>query len=216
MTEYQKDQLERNLKANSKNAFNSQAKTYDNDMRGSHARALYPIVANEVIRLIKNNSCPCLLDVGCGTGALAEMIIKEVPYASLSCIDFSENMLEIARARLSERVNVVLEDVEKLSFHDSMFDVAWCNDSFHHYPDPEKASFQLWRVLKSGGSLVIGDIWQPLPARAIMNAWMPYSSEGDVKIYSEKEFRQLLGIWFDEVSWQRVGSSSCLVIARKL
>ena len=47
------------------------------------------------------------------------------------------------------------------------------NDSFHHYPDPERAAFQAWRVLAPGGALVVGDAWQPAPARAIMNAWMP-------------------------------------------
>lgn len=30
-------------------------------------------------------------------------------------------------------------------------------------------------------------------ARAIMNAWMPHSKEGDVRIYSEAEMRRILG-----------------------
>ena len=44
-------------------------------------------------------------------------------------------------------------------------------------------------------------------ARAIMNAWMPHSKEGDVRIYSEAEMRRILGTWFSDVSWRRVGQT---------
>ena len=52
-------------------------------------------------------------------------------------------------------------------------------------------------------------------ARAIMNAWMPHSKEGDVRIYSEAEMRRILGTWFSDVSWRRVGSAACVAVARK-
>ena len=70
-------------------------------------------------------------------------------------------------------------------------------------------------MLAPGGALVVGDAWQPAPARAIMNAWMPYSREGDVCIYSEAEIRHILGTWFSDVSWCRVGSTACVAVARK-
>ena len=100
-------------------------------------------------------------------------------------------------------------------FRDGSFDAAWCNDSFHHYPDPERAAFQAWRVLAPGGTLVVGDAWQPAPARAVMNAWMSHSKEGDVRIYSEAELRRILGTWFSDVSWRRVGQTACVAVARK-
>lgn len=76
-------------------------------------------------------------------------------------------------------------------------------------------AFQAWRVLAPGGALVVGDAWQPAPARAIMNAWMPHSKEGDVRIYSEPEMRRILGTWFSDVSWRRVGQTACVAVARK-
>lgn len=33
-----------NVKENSKTAFNQQADTYDNDIKGQHARSLYPVM----------------------------------------------------------------------------------------------------------------------------------------------------------------------------
>ena len=118
-------------------------------------------------------------------------------------------------ARRGERADVLLCDAARLPLRDGSFDVAWCNDSFHHYPDPERAAFQAWLVLAPGGALVVGDAWQPEPARAIMNAWMPRSRGGDVRIYSEAEMRRILGTWFSDVSWRRVGQTACVAVARK-
>lgn len=42
-----------------------------------------------------------------------------------------------------------------------------------------------------------------------------HSAEGDVRIYSEGEMREILGTWFGSVSWRRIGLTSCVAIARK-
>ena len=47
------------------------------------------------------------------------------------------------------------------------------------------------------------------------NALMPHSKEGDVRIYSEAELRRILGTWFSDVSWRRVGLTACVAVARK-
>ena len=49
-----------------------------------------------------------------------------------------------------------------------------------------------------------------------MNAWMPYSNEGDVRIYSESEMCAILGTWFNDVQWRRIGTTACLAVARKI
>ena len=203
------------LKARSQAAFDAQAATYDEGTPGEHARRLYPHVMREVVSATAGLATPRLLDLGCGTGVLSARVLGAVPGARLACVDLSPRMVEVARARLAGRAEVLLGDAERLPFHDAAFDVAWCNDSFHHYPDPERAAFQAWRVLASGGTLVIGDAWQPGPARAVMNAWMPRSREGDVRIYSEAELRRILGTWFSAVTWRRVGTTACIAVARK-
>ena len=48
-----------------------------------------------------------------------------------------------------------------------------------------------------------------------MNAWIPYSNEGDVRIYSESEMRAILGTWFNDVQWCRIGATACIAMASK-
>lgn len=203
------------LKARSKAAFDEQAPIYDEGMQGDHARALYPCILEEARRAMEGITVPSVLDVGCGTGMLSERLLGAFPSCRLTGVDLSPAMAERARARLAGRAEVREADAERLPFHDGAFDLVVCNDSFHHYPDPDRAAFQMWRVLRKGGALVLGDVWQPAPARAVMNAWMPFSHEGDVRIYSEAELRAILGTWFQRVRWSRIGLTGCLVVASK-
>lgn len=71
------------LKARSRAAFDAQAKTYDAGMQGDHARGLYRIVAGEVVRACGGVDSPRVLDLGCGTGALAEIVLDEIPGCAL-------------------------------------------------------------------------------------------------------------------------------------
>ncbi len=203
------------LKARSKAAFDEQAPIYDEGMQGDHARALYPCIFEEARRAMEGIPVPSVLDVGCGTGMLSERLLGAFPSCRLTGVDLSPAMVERARARLAGRAEVREADAERLPFHDGAFDLVVCNDSFHHYPDPDRAAFQMWRVLRKGGALVLGDVWQPAPARAVMNAWMPFSHEGDVRIYSEAELRAILGTWFQRVRWSRIGLTGCLAVASK-
>lgn len=95
------------------------------------------------------------------------------------------------------------------------FDIVICNDSFHHYPAPEKVLDEAYRVLKDSGIIIIGDCWQPLFARQLMNMYMKHSKEGDVKIYSKKEMIHLLLRKFHNVNWERIGITSCMSFATK-
>lgn len=201
----------RDCKEASKRAFDVQAATYDDDAKGEHARNLYPFVLEEVIAVAPSRA----LDLGCGTGALAELVLDAVPGCALSGVDLSEAMLAQAEKRLGNRVDLHRADSEHLPFGDETFDLVYCNDSFHHYPDPRRAAFEAWRVLRPGGAFIVGDCWLPAPARAIMNAFMPYGGEGDVRIYSEDELRAILGTWFCEVAWKKAGAHGCLAKAVK-
>lgn len=199
------------IKENSIRAFNQQAATYDNDMKGQHARTLYPYI----LKLLENESFSSLLDLGCGTGELLYQIQKKYHSERLIGIDISDKMIDVANEKKIDKAHFILGDTEYLPFENNTFDVVICNDSFHHYPSPEKVLDEAYRVLKNSGLIIIGDCWQPPLARQIMNIYMKYSKEGDVKIYSKKEMISLLSRRFHNVTWEHIGTTSCISYAIK-
>lgn len=199
------------IKENSKAAFNRQAATYDEDMKEQHARSLYPVLLEKLSHIPFQSA----LDLGCGTGEMLKLILLEDTHKELCGIDLSEKMLAVAKSKLPEQVKLILGDSESLPFSDNAFDVVYCNDSFHHYPAPQNVLREVYRVLKPGGTFLMGDCWQPLVGRAIMNFYMRHSKEGDVKIYSEAEMVSMLSERFRDVSWERIGNTACIAMGKK-
>lgn len=197
----------------SQQAFNRQAPTYDQDRNGNHARQQYAPVL-ERIRAFRFSS---MLDVGCGTGELLKQLTTDYATAHFTGIDLSEKMLGVAQTKLGGTAKLVLGDAENLLFDNDSFDLAICNDSFHHYPHPQKAISEFWRVLKKDGVLLISDYWKPFPIRQIMNFFLPYSNDGDVKIYSQREIVSFLNsAYFKKIDYRRVNNSAYIVTAQKI
>lgn len=195
----------------SKNAFNKQAKTYDFDIKGSHARQLYPFILKKVF----NTKGKCILDIGCGTGELMLQIFNEDSSYQLTGLDLSPEMLKVAKNKLGFNANFVLGDAENLPFDDNSFDSIICNDSFHHYPRPQIALIEMNRVLKKNGLLIIGDCYQKGITKMIMNGMMKFSHEGDVKIYSEKEMKDMMKPYFHHIIFEVVNHRSFVVTGEK-
>lgn len=198
-------------KEKSKAAFNQQAATYDTDMKGQHARSLYPILLDRLSHISYHSA----LDLGCGTGEMIKQILQADNCKELYGIDLSEEMLAVAKNKLPDQVKLLLGDSESLPFPDNFFDVVYCNDSFHHYPAPQNVLSEVQRVLKPGGTFLMGDCWQPYIGRVIMNFYMRHSKEGDVKIYSETEMVSMLSEYFRDVSWERIGNTACISMGKK-
>ena len=91
-----------------------------------------------------------VLDVGCGWGAFADRIAREVG-AEVIAVDLSPRMVELARAR---GVDARVGDVQELPFADGRFDCAVANWMLYHVPDVERGVAELARVLRPGGRLV--------------------------------------------------------------
>lgn len=196
----------------SESTFNIQAKTYDTDKNGKHARNLYQHIINTLSTLQFSN----VLDVGCGTGEILSAIRKLYPTISLQGIDISQEMLKQAENKNIDNVKLYLGDAEHLSFENDKFDVLICTDSFHHYPNPKKAIEEFYRVLKKNGYLLLADFVKPFPVRQLMNIFIPFSNEGDVKIYSQSEILSFLKYGgFQDIQYQKINKSSYLAVAKK-
>jgi ubiquinone/menaquinone biosynthesis C-methylase UbiE len=92
-----------------------------------------------------------VLDAGCGTGAMARMILDMEPGARLSLIDRSEQMLSRASDAAAPRVR---GDVERLPFGDDCFDLVVSSWVIETLPDPRRAVQEYLRVLAPHGHVV--------------------------------------------------------------
>lgn len=196
----------------SESTFNIQAKTYDTDKNGKHARNLYQYIIDTLSTLQFFN----VLDVGCGTGEILSAIRKLYPNVSLQGIDISQEMLKQAENKKIDNVKLYLGDAEHLSFENDKFDILICTDSFHHYPKPQRAIDEFYRVLQNNGYLLLADFWKPFPICQLMNIFIPFSNEGDVKIYSQSEILNFLKhSGFQDIQYQKINKSSYLAVAKK-
>jgi ubiquinone/menaquinone biosynthesis C-methylase UbiE len=101
-----------------------------------------------------------LLDVACGPGWLSAAAAQRG--AIVTGLDFAQNMLTIARARCPDAA-FHEGDAEDLPFEAGQFDAVVCSLGFPHFPNPERAIAEAFRVLTPGGRYAFTN-WTP-PAR---------------------------------------------------
>jgi demethylmenaquinone methyltransferase / 2-methoxy-6-polyprenyl-1,4-benzoquinol methylase len=99
-----------------------------------------------------------VLDAACGTGDLA--LEAERRGGKVTGLDFSERMLERARAK-SSSIEWVQGDVMALPFDDGTFDAATIGFGIRNVSDLEGGLRELARVLRPGGRLAVLEITRP-------------------------------------------------------
>lgn len=139
----------------SKKHFDNQAAEYD--QRDTAYYSKYPkISCKDVAERLQDVPYVNLLDVGCGTGYLLELLRKQKA-AEYHGLDLSPEMLKAARKKFGDDVVLVEGVADNLPYEDNTFDVVTCVQSFHHYPNPDKAMLEAYRVLKPRGLYILSD-----------------------------------------------------------
>ena len=98
------------------------------------------------------------LDVGCGTGAFSELILKRCAPKSLAGIDPSPEQITFVSKHLAGS-SFQVADSAAMPFADGEFDVVASALVIHFIPDRAKAFAEMKRVLRPGG-LVGGYTWK--------------------------------------------------------
>ena len=140
----------------SREHFNRQAPIYDSKNTAYYSRE-GKISCADIAEQLKDVKYLRLLDVGCGTGYLIDMLSKQTKSAEFYGIDIADEMIKLSRNKCIENAVFSIGSANMLPFEDGFFDVVTCSQSFHHYPYREKAMSEAYRVLKKGGSYILSD-----------------------------------------------------------
>ena len=139
----------------SKKWFDNQASVYDETNTILYSK-YGKISCENICNYLKDKEYQKLLDIGCGTGYLINMLSKESDGIFYG-IDISTEMLNQARAKNIKNATFVEGRSDEIPFDENEFDIVTCSQSFHHYPETDKPMQEAKRVLKKGGLYIISD-----------------------------------------------------------
>lgn len=173
--------------------FTKAAEIYDSGHAGIYEMCKddYPPILEE----LEKEPFDTLLDVGCGTGPMIELLVSKYPEKHYTGADITPKMIEVANAKHLPNTIFQVADSENLPYEENSFDAVICANSFHHYPNPQKFFDGVHKVLKPGGRLILRDYTSFNWLVWLMNhIEMPLANligHGDVRAYTRDEVRAM-------------------------
>lgn len=153
-----------------------------NDMGNSHTK--YDII----IELLAETDFDTILDVGCKEGELISRLIKGRNIFAFG-VDGSKKLIEAARKKLGDDVELFASDYGRLPWDKNSFDLVVCDGLFCRFPDFEGVIHEMKRVIKHGGSLIITGARHSGRIRRLFDI----GGAGDNRVYSKDEIIDHLG-----------------------
>jgi tRNA (cmo5U34)-methyltransferase len=103
-----------------------------------------------------------VIDLGCGTGSIAKKVKETYPNAQVTCVDLAQNMIEMAKIKLSpySDVRYQVSDFYQLNFSET-YDVVISSLALHHLiTDEDKQDFcsKIYEALPPGGIFYNADV----------------------------------------------------------
>lgn len=113
----------------------------------------------QVIRLAQLQPGERLLDLGAGTGDLTREALRQQPMARVTAVDFTQQMMKVGQQQGLR--NWCAADALQLPFANQTFDAVVSGFLMRNVLDVDLALREQFRLLKSGGCVVILDTTRP-------------------------------------------------------
>lgn len=102
-----------------------------------------------------------MLEVACGVGGASRYVARRFDVRVVAT-NLSRDQLDIAHERteqaISDRITYEYADFHELPYENNRFDVWWCMLAVLHAVDKPKVIGEAFRVLKSGGRMVLTEL----------------------------------------------------------
>lgn len=117
------------------------------------------LLARELVGFTRLGEDDRVLDVGCGTGSLTEVIVATRAGAEVVGVDPSPSFVASARDRVRDpRARFETGDAQRLAFPNGAFDCTMAMLVLNFVPDPGAAVAEMRRVTRPGGC-VAACVW---------------------------------------------------------
>lgn len=171
---------------NIRNMFNTIAQKYDL-MNNLMSFGLHKLIKRDCLKALDIKPHSKILDACCGTGDLTDFIKQIEPLADITGVDFSENMLKVARKRLPA-VEFIETDITNTGFDENTFDFVIMGFGLRNVANPEKALNEIYRILKPGGEFLQLDFGRKNPVAKIFDLEVPLFAKMFYKDASPYEY----------------------------
>jgi ubiquinone/menaquinone biosynthesis C-methylase UbiE len=175
---------------------------YSNPVRAEYARLAprydrrWSFYVNATIQAtierLDLNSHERILDLGCGTGTLIERLLDLAPEIEILGLDPSVEMLDVARQKLPESIELRVGSAESIPFPDESFDRVISTSVFHYFRSPTQAIREAKRVLKPNGSLVITDWCDDYLTCRVLDVFLRLVDRAHFRTYGVSECHKIL------------------------
>jgi len=137
-----------------------------------------------------------VLDIGCGTGYGTATLAKEGNVVNAVGVDSDQEAVKFAQTRFGKRVRFTLGNAENLKFPDESFEIVCAFETIEHLDHPKKILFEVKRVLKRGGKLILST-----PNKVIHSPGGKILSPYHKREYNQVEFSNILKEFFSKVEF---------------
>ena len=95
-----------------------------------------------------------VLDAGCGSGGVTELLLERLPRGRVIAVDAAPSMVEHARRQLGDRATVFQSDLQELVLEEPV-DAVFSNAVFHWVPDHDLLFRRMHDALRPGGRMSV-------------------------------------------------------------
>jgi len=186
----------------------------------------YELIAKDILSYCSEGR---ILDIGTGPGWLLVKLHHESPRLRLTGLDASPSMVarsrkNMAKAGLSEVIEVREGNASHVPFSDNSFDTVVSTGSIHHWKNPTACLNEVYRVLKPGGFALMYDLVSDTPAAVLketayefgrLRVLLLWLHSFEEPFYSSKDFELLAQpTLFKEGRTRFVGLMCCLILKK--
>src|SRR3954453_8273970 len=111
-------------------------------------------LGREVMERLELRGDETIVDAGCGSGRLTQLLMERVPDGRVIGVDASASMIDAARARLRDAADLRVGDLVGLDLGGATVDIVFSTATFHWIADHDALFASLRQALRPGGRLV--------------------------------------------------------------